>query len=56
MKTLLIVWHSRTGGSEQMARAAADGARGEAEMETRLIAAADASAEDVLAADGYLFV
>jgi multimeric flavodoxin WrbA len=56
MKTLLIVWHSRTGGSEQMAAAAAQGARGEAGVETRLVAAAEAAAEDVLAADGYLFV
>ncbi len=56
MKTLLIVWHSRTGGSEQMARAAAEAARQEGGVETRLVPAAQAQADDVLAADGYLFV
>jgi NADPH-dependent FMN reductase len=51
---LLIIWHSATGGSEAMARAAAQGASGEAEV--ILKHAADARPEDVLAADGYLFV
>lgn len=54
MKTLLIVWHSRTGGAEQMARAAADGAAGEG-VENRLVSAELATAADLLAADGYLF-
>jgi multimeric flavodoxin WrbA len=53
MPKLLIVYHSRTGGSRQMAEAAADGAR--AEIETILLRAEDASADDLLAADGYLF-
>ena len=48
---LLIVWHSRTGTSEALAKAAAEGA-GEG---GRLISAEDATAEDLLAADGYLF-
>lgn len=48
---LLIVWHSRTGTSEALARAAAKGA-GEG---GRLICAEDATAEDLLAAGGYLF-
>ncbi len=56
MKTLLIVWHSRTGGAAQMARAAADAARAVTEVDVRLQRAPDTSAEDVLAADGYLFV
>lgn len=48
---LLIVWHSRTGASEAMARAAAEGA-GDA-----LLLRADAvSGEALLAAGGYLFV
>lgn len=49
---LTIVWHSRTGAAEAMARAARDGAgeRG------RLIAAADATPEVLLAAQGYLFI
>lgn len=53
MKKLLIVWHSMTGGSEALARAAAEGA-GEAEVD--LLHADAAGADDVLAADGYLFV
>lgn len=48
---LLIVWHSRTGASAAMARAAASGA-GSAAM---LVPAADATPEMLLAADGYVF-
>ena len=55
MKTLLIVWHSMTGGAAQMAQAAADGARTEAGVTVRLLAAPQAGPDDVLAADGYLF-
>ncbi len=53
MKHLLIIWHSRTGAAESMARAAFEGAREEGEV--RRLRAEDASAEDVLAAHGYLF-
>ena len=49
---LLIIWHSRTGGSRALAEAAAQGA-GDA---ARMVAAADACPEDLLAASGYLFV
>jgi multimeric flavodoxin WrbA len=56
VKTLLIVWQSMTGGSAQMAQAAAEGARNETEVKVRLLAATQAGAEDLLAADGYLFV
>ena len=55
MRTLLIVYHSMTGGSEQMARAALRGAS-EHEVEARLVRARDATADDLLAADGYVFV
>ena len=55
MKTLLIVFHSRTGGARQMAQAAADAAGGEAGLCVRLLAAAEAGPDDVLGADGYLF-
>ena len=48
---VLIIWHSRTGASAAMARAAADGA-GAAGC---LIAAADALPDRLLAADGYIF-
>ncbi|WP_289152193.1 NAD(P)H-dependent oxidoreductase [uncultured Salipiger sp.] len=50
---LLIVYHSRTGGSRAMAGAAAEAAR--AEAPTVLKTAADAGPEDLLRADGYLF-
>ncbi len=56
MRTLLIVYHSRTGGARQMASAAAQGAAGEPEVEVRLRPAPETQPEEVLAADGYLFV
>lgn len=56
MKTLLIVYHSRTGGSRQMAQAAADAARADGEVAVRLLEAQEAADDDVLGADGYLFV
>jgi multimeric flavodoxin WrbA len=55
MKQLLVVYHSMTGAAEQLARAAVDGARSERAVETRLLRAPDASSDDVLTADGYLF-
>lgn len=53
MARLLIIWHSRTGGSEAMAQAAFAGASDEAEVV--LQRAHDATPADLLAADGYLF-
>lgn len=50
---LLIVYHSRTGASQQMAEAAAQGARDE--IETRLLTAQQAEPSDLMAAQGYLF-
>jgi flavorubredoxin len=55
VKTLLIVYHTMTGGSRQMAEAAQRGAA-EHEVEVRVIPAREAKAEDLLAADGYIFV
>jgi multimeric flavodoxin WrbA len=55
MKTMLIVYHSMTGGTKQMADAAAAGARTEPELTVSLLRAAEAGPADVLAADGYLF-
>ena len=55
MKTLLVVYHSMTGGTEQMALAVLDGAAGEQGVATRLLRATEAGPEDVLAADGYVF-
>ena len=56
MKTLLIVWHSRTGAARAMAQAAAQAAAAEAEVGTRVVAAEAAQAQDLLDADGFLFV
>jgi multimeric flavodoxin WrbA len=55
MKTLLIVFHSLTGGTRQMAEAAAQGASTEPEVTVRLLAAPDAKPADAIAADGYIF-
>lgn len=55
MKTLLIVFHSRTGGTRQMAEAAAAGASAETSLRICLQTAAQTSPGDVLAADGYIF-
>jgi multimeric flavodoxin WrbA len=56
VKTLLIIYHSLTGGAQQMAEAAHRGALAEGEVEVRLVSARDAKPEDVLQADGYVFV
>jgi len=55
MKGLLIVYHSLTGGTRQMAAAARDGAAAEAGVDVRQLAAQQAGPDDLLAADGYLF-
>ena len=53
MAELLIVYHSRTGGSRQMAEAAADAAR--EETATTLLRAETAGPDDLLRAPGYIF-
>lgn len=53
MTRLLILYHSRTGGTAAMAEAARDAASGEAE--TILLKAEDATPDDLLAASGYIF-
>src|SRR5271156_5703637 len=55
MKSLLIVFHSLTGGTRLMAEAACRGAAAEASARVRMVAAADGGAADLLGADGYLF-
>ena len=54
-KILLIVYHSLTGGTRQMAEAAHAGAAAESAVAVRLLHAAQAGPNDLLAADGYLF-
>ena len=60
MKTLLVVHHTLTGGSAQMAQAAVRGARADADIAAqvtvRSLRAHEAGPDDVLGADGYLFV
>ncbi|WP_259164771.1 flavodoxin family protein [Comamonas sp. BIGb0152] len=52
---LLIVYHSHTDGSRQMAEAARAGAASQAGVDVRLLRAPDAGPADVLAASAYLF-
>ena len=55
MKHLLIVYHSMTGGTRQMAEAAAQAARGQEGVTVHLKTAIEAGPGDLLAADGYVF-
>jgi NADPH-dependent FMN reductase len=56
MKTLLVVHHTLTGGTRQMAQAAATSAQvAEPALAVRLLRAQEAVAADVLGADAYLF-
>lgn len=56
MKRLLIVWHSRTGTAEAMASAVEQAARQQRDLSVRIIRADAAGIEDLLHADGYVFV
>jgi NAD(P)H-dependent FMN reductase len=55
MRTLLMVWHSGTGGTRQMVQAAAAAAAESGGVTVRLLHADEAGPDDVLAADAYLF-
>jgi multimeric flavodoxin WrbA len=55
LKNLLIIYHSMTGGTRQMAEAAARGAAQEAGVHTSLLRAQEARGQHVLEADGYVF-
>jgi multimeric flavodoxin WrbA len=56
MKRLIIVYHTMTGASQQLASAAHSAARDETGCTTALLTAADTDVSHILAADGYLFV
>lgn len=56
MKTVLIVYHSMTGGARQMAEASCRGASSERDVRVRLLRAADAGSDDVLEGEAYIFV
>jgi multimeric flavodoxin WrbA len=55
MKTLLVVYHSMTGGTHQMVEALVAGASREPAVTTRLLTATTTQAEDVIEAAGYVF-
>jgi NAD(P)H-dependent FMN reductase len=55
MKRLVIIWDSMTGGSKALAFAAAEGVRGNGNVELTLVAARDANASNLIDANGYLF-
>jgi multimeric flavodoxin WrbA len=55
MKTILTVFCSLTGGTRQMADAAARGAAAQPGIDVRLLQAPAAGPADVLDADGYVF-
>ena len=55
MKTLLIVYHTMTGGTQQMAEAAASAAREQSDVLVELKQAVDTGPDDILSASGYLF-
>nr|WP_298303138.1 flavodoxin family protein [uncultured Erythrobacter sp.] len=49
-RTLLVIWHSRTGASQQMAQAAAS------HENARLMRSRDVTPDELLSASAYLFV
>jgi len=55
VKTLLIVYHSTTGGTRQMAQCACEAAAAEPNIQTTCLTASEAGAANLLAADAYLF-
>ena len=54
MKRLLIIYHTQTGNTEQLARAALEGAQLEDEVVTTLMRAHDADLDALLACDALL--
>jgi multimeric flavodoxin WrbA len=56
VKTLLIVFHTKTGGAGQMTHAVERGAATEQDVAVRVLRAVDANGEDMLNADAYIFV
>ncbi|MEY4763708.1 MAG: hypothetical protein RI907_381 [Pseudomonadota bacterium] len=55
MKTLLIVHHSQTGATRQLAEAVRQGALQQGEVDVMLLHASEAGPADVLAAQAYVF-
>jgi multimeric flavodoxin WrbA len=55
MRNLLILFHSKTGGTHQMAQAAAKGAESEPDVNVKLIHAAEAGPDELFESNGYIF-
>ncbi|MGE3536382.1 MAG: flavodoxin family protein [Candidatus Tectimicrobiota bacterium] len=55
MKTLLIIYHSQTGNTAQMAQAVYQGACQVAEIRSRLLRASEATLDDLRTCQGVLF-
>jgi NAD(P)H-dependent FMN reductase len=55
MKTILVIWHSQTGGSAQMVDALCAGADGVEGVRVQASRAVDTDAEMALAADAWVF-
>ena len=55
VKRLIVIQHSMTGGTLQMAGALVAGAAAETEVNTRCLHATEAGPDDLLAADGCVF-
>jgi multimeric flavodoxin WrbA len=56
-RQIAIIWHSRTGTAEALARAAQDGAiSAQEDVSAHLVRAEDADAATLSAADAYIFV
>jgi multimeric flavodoxin WrbA len=55
MKNLAIIFHSKTGGTHQMAQAAAKGVASEPDVAVNLIHAADAGPQELIGSSGYIF-
>jgi len=56
VKSLLVVYHSQSGSSARLARAACAGARGEEGLQPQVLRAWDASTTDLSRTDGLLLV
>ena len=55
MRTLAIIFHSKTGGTHQMAQAAARGAASEPDVAINLVHATDAGPQQLVDSHGYIF-
>jgi len=55
VKTLAIIYHSRSGHAEKLAQAVLEGAQEETEVKSYLVRAYDAKLEDLTQSDGIIF-